>query len=369
MFAQILFIVCISIALVYLIIQLSGLISLFFTRQRTVLPEELPFISILVAARNEEQNLASCIESLLALDFPAENIEILIGNDRSEDNTGAIAERFAKQHSRLQVFHLDGTEFTQTKGKARVLAFLASKAKGTYLFITDADIEVNPEWVSELLSFFEKDTALVSGITKVQPFGLTGSLQSLDWMYFMSLINGFSQMGLNLTAVGNNMAVTQEAYRATGGYEKMSFSITEDYKLFKEVRKLGYQTKNLLTPGSVVYSKPIDGFVNWLHQRKRWLKGAMELPFLWQLTLSFIALFYFVFPILVVLNFKVAIVIWLIKFALLLLHLKHLENLIGQKTGNLFQILFYEIYQLFAMPLMALFFLYPGKIKWKGRTF
>ena len=354
----------------FLIIQIVGLYSLLVNPKPKEKPKSFfPKVSVLVAARNEENNLSECLQSLSLLNYPNDKLEILIGNDRSEDTTGKIADSFSEKYSHFKTFHLDGTEFTQTKGKARVLAFLANQAQGEYLFITDADIEINPEWINELLANFDENTALVSGLTMVKKNNLFASLQSIDWLYFMSLINGLSNINMGVTAVGNNMAVKTKAYKETGGYENMPFSITEDYKLYKTLREIGYKTRNLLTPNAVLLSKSIPTFVEWLHQRKRWLKGGLELPLFWKSILSVVALFYFAMAFIFFTHPQLWLFVWFAKFSLQSLQLLWVSQLLKQKAPSIMSILVYDLYLYIGMPLMALFFLYPGKVVWKGRKF
>lgn len=371
MFISIIGGVAIALISIFIVIQVVGIASLLLAGSKTPqkAQEELPKVSVLVAARNEESNLRDCLNSLRKINYPEDKIEFVIGNDRSEDTTGEIAEEFAKRDNRFKIFHLDGSEHPQTKGKARVLAFLANQAQGEYLFITDADISINPEWINELLLHFEEKTTLVSGLTMVESNGLFSGMQSMDWLYFMSLINGFSYLNMGVTAVGNNMAVKADAYKETGGYEKMPFSITEDYKLYKTLRSLGYKTKNLLTPDSVVMSKPIPGLVEWLYQRKRWLKGGLELPIYWKAVLLVLALYYFAMIALFFINLKLWVTFWFVKFSLQSLQMLFVSQLLGKKPYRIFSLLFYDLYLYIGMPLMALFFLYPGKVLWKGRKF
>ncbi|MCK9481105.1 MAG: glycosyltransferase [Bacteroidia bacterium] len=362
----------IIIAIAHIVVQLVGYYALLKTpiQKEPLQPDEhLPFISLLLAVRNEEKNLPRCLSTLVKLDYPKDKLEILIGNDCSEDNTGNIAESFAKQHSHIQVFHLDGSEYEQTKGKARVLAFLANQAKGKYFFITDADIEMNPAWMKGLLAAFDEKTAIVSGITVSESGGFFQNLLSLDWLYFMSLNNSFSNIGTNVTAVGNNMAITAEAYRRSGGYENLPFSITEDYKLFKIVHALGYKIRNPINPQTVLSCDPIPTFYDWLHQRKRWMRGGMELPFIWKSLMLVLAIYYIAMIWIAFTNPPLWLAIWFAKFILQSLQLMTTSRLVGQKSPSLLNMLLYDLYLYIAIPIMAIFYLTPTKIEWKGRKY
>ena len=104
------------------------------------LPVPLPRVSILIAARDEEAALPRCLASLRALQYPAELLEILVGDDASTDGTAAVAEAAMQGFGgHFRVVPIIGN-MGQARGKANVLAHLAHAAATDYFFITDADI-------------------------------------------------------------------------------------------------------------------------------------------------------------------------------------------------------------------------------------
>ena len=88
-----------GIFLLNLVLNLRSLKSL---RSDAKVPEPAPLISILIPARDEELNIANCLESLQKQDYP--NFEILVLDDNSSDDTAAIVERFATKDDRIQLF-------------------------------------------------------------------------------------------------------------------------------------------------------------------------------------------------------------------------------------------------------------------------
>ena len=189
------------------------------------LPVPLPRVSILVAARNEEAALPRCLAALRALRYPPENVEILVGDDASTDRTRAVAEAamqgYAGRFAVLAITEPVG----EARGKANVLAQLAQAATSDYFFITDADIAVPPTWLRGLLAAAAPGVGTVTGIALVEGPGLLDRLQGLDWLFSLGLAQVATEAGHAVTAMGNNMLVTRAAYRATGGYEALPFSI------------------------------------------------------------------------------------------------------------------------------------------------
>lgn len=246
-----------------------------------------PNISILVAARNEASNILDCLRALEALSYPKENLQILIGDDASEDQTATLVEAFIDGKNQFELVRMADHDQQDPllgpilKGKTRVLAHLAERATGEFLFFTDADIEVPPHWVENMLPYFQRNTAVVTGITGMKQEAshwVFGGFQSLEWLYYLSVMRAFSLFEVPITAMGNNMAITRNAYLDVGGYEAIGFSVTEDYALFRAILNKNYRFAQLFDQRVLAISKPVPTFAQLLTQRKRWMHGAMSLP-------------------------------------------------------------------------------------------
>jgi cellulose synthase/poly-beta-1,6-N-acetylglucosamine synthase-like glycosyltransferase len=358
-----------------LLMQALGLFALYQVPEpqtKAAPASPLPTVSLLVAARNEEETITRCIMGLVELDYPLDKLEILIANDHSDDNTGPILDRLSQQFPQITVFHLTPDILPHLKGKARVLAFLGNIARHDFLFITDADTLVSPQWINTLLSHFDANVGLVSGFTLVESPRHNASLtyfQSLDWQYFLGVINALSYLNTPMTAVGNNMAVKRQAYRDTGGYETIPFSITEDFALFDAIRKQGYTTKNIISPGATTRSLPIHTVGELLHQRKRWLTGAQDLGLAWKVAIVIFGSYFVAFIPLLLLHPPVAVGIWLAHFGFQSLSLIRINVLTQERNTTLWNLLLYELYLHVLMPIFGLFYLIPVKVKWKGRPY
>jgi 1,2-diacylglycerol 3-beta-glucosyltransferase len=328
----------------------------------------LPEVSILVPARNEEQNIIACLQSLLNLDYPKEKLHIYIGNDQSTDQTAELVAAFALEHPHFKLVNI-----TQTLGTARakgnVLANLLSLVQTEIIFVTDADICVNPQWVKRLLPRLTKDGfAMVSGTTLVDGEKMFHKWQGLEWYFGTGYIAAFEQLGIPTTAVGNNMAFTKAAYMATGGYENMPFSVTEDFQLYDSMRRQGFKTYNESHAQSVNLSKAQPTILGMLHQRKRWLMGARALPWYWMMIFGLQGLFYPAIFVLLFIHLKLAIKIWLIKVVLYQLFLWMMQRRLGQRLDLLAQLSF-ECYSVWSTLSMMLFYVGAGKMVWKDRSY
>lgn len=361
----------IAICFAYLLIQLLYLLILSKLRKQSFIPlNEYPSVSVLVAARNEAGNIIDCLAALSRLDYPAGKLEVLIGNDQSTDYTRMLVENFIRDKAHFRLINLDGKEFPQTKGKARVLATLAQAAKGEYFLITDADIEVPELWAKGMVSAMITNQADMSGgTTNISAQSAFGKFQQVDWMYFMGIIHTFSSVGKPLTVVGNNMGVSRKAYESTGGYETIPFSITEDYALFDAVRKNGFKVTQKLNIETMVYSKPLDSIKAVLKQRKRWLTGGWDLPLYYHIMIFIFGAWYFALSVLFVFNWKLALLLLIVKDSLQLIQLLQIYKHLQIRVEHPVAVLFYELYLFLMIPLTAGFFLLPTRNTWKGRKY
>lgn len=344
-----------------------ALITLYLFDSAVQEPETWPHISIWVAARNEEASILNCLKSLDKLDFPKDKIEIILGDDGSEDRTAVIVKDFIADKSQFRYLFIDG-KLGKADKKANVLAHLAHASKGEYYLICDADIQVKPTWAKELAKNFVGNTGVVSATTLIADTDWFAQMQRVDWLYLMGLLKSASNLGIPCTAVGNNMAVSKEAYWATGGYENIDFSITEDFKLFRAIIEKGYGWKHLNNAASTSFSAPVPDFKTLLAQRKRWLIGGRELPVYWKLLLGLHASFD---PLILVLLFfqpLLALLLFVGRIFLQAFFILRLFDRIGEKP-KILAILLYPGFSALLSFCTMIYYLLPQGKEWKARKY
>lgn len=326
-------------------------------------------VSILIAARNEADNIISCLQSVAALEYPSEYLQVLIGDDASEDTTAALTDEFIrdKPHfERIEIRPADSS--TLLKGKTNVLAQLAHRANGEFLFFTDADIEVPTGWIENMLPHFKSNVGIVTGITAIKDGGFLGLMQALEWLFYLSFMRLFSLFGVPVTAMGNNMAVSRQAYDAVGGYEKIGFSVTEDYALFRAILAKGFQFVQLFDRRVLTFSKPISTYTQLLIQRKRWMYGAISLPWGQRIGVYVNALFLPAMLILGVLLPNVAL--WMLFFYVLWVCTWLVSILNWLQQPQLFiGVPFFWLYHVFTNFAMLINFYVRKNTVWKGRVY
>jgi len=354
----------------------SVLFSIGTSKKFPKIPEsELPTVTVIVAARDEEKNILRCLNSLNNLNYPDNKLEIIIVDDQSTDKTGKLIDEFisspktpARRAGRFKKI-ITKKEIGRLKGKTNALANGLEAAKNEIIFTTDADCEVSPDWVKTMASYYTKDVGMVNGITTQNAFNGFSGMQSLDFIYLLIAASATINLEKPISCIGNNMSYRKKTYYETGGYENLPFSVTEDFNLLMAIYKLKkYKIVYPVDKGSLVTSLPCPDLKSLAHQKKRWGVGGLGVPFRGFFIMANGFLSYL--GILLVPFFYSPLCLYLIALKLLLdfLVLYPVLKLLGI-SKNLkyffhFQI-YYTIYVL-ALPFMVLF---SRKVIWKERTY
>jgi cellulose synthase/poly-beta-1,6-N-acetylglucosamine synthase-like glycosyltransferase len=326
-------------------------------------------VSILLAVRNEEDNILRCLNALIAQDFPTTQMEVLIGNDYSEDRSRQLIADFIKDKPHFKLIDIQGNIGT-AKGKGNVIAQLAQEAQGDYLLITDADVCVPPTWVRGMVGGFEQseNIGIVTGFTIVAQEHLIAKLDCMDWINNVGLMNVASMLKLPTNSMGNNMAVSRLAYLEMGGIEVQPFMICEDLVMFKAIIKRQWGFVHLHSPDILGVTKPQANFYELLQQRQRWLDGALKIPIYLLIPLLINGLFLFVLLPLLFWNVWIGMTVWATRFLFHTLTICYFAFKI-QKIGILKFLALYELFITFFNPFVCLFYLFSQQMKWKGRGF
>ncbi|MCU0438405.1 MAG: glycosyltransferase [Raineya sp.] len=338
---------------------------LFQKKNQSVALDNLPTISILVAVRNEEKNILACLESLNNLNYPHHKLQILIGNDLSTDKTVEIVENFICDKPKFQLIHIS-ENIGNAVGKANVLAQLAHQATGEWLFFTDADICQQPNWLLNMLEI-GRDKDLITGFTWIKD----NALQAIEWSFTLGVAKIFSDFNLYTTAMGNNMAIKKEMYLKTGGYEKLSPSIVEDFSLLQAVIKQKGSFINIVEQDVKAYSMPTDTFLGLLHQRKRWMKGAIKAP--WYAKMYILIRLMFILSLLCAFftnpeQWQTILGIWITKMVFQSILILSFINKIKEKIIWMY-IIVYELYTNLLILVLIIYYLLPFQVFWKGRKY
>ena len=236
------------------------------------------FISVIIPARNEEKNIEKAILSVANCDYDKSKYEIIIVNDRSTDRTQEIVEQLIKQIPNLKLLNLtEELKDTNLKGKAGALQAGIDFSKGELILLTDADCQVNPNWIEFYARIFSKEEiGLVLSYSTIDGPRIFDKIQGIEWLYLHTM--ALAGIGLNypLGGYGNNMGFRRKAFESVGGYKKIKFSVTEDFALIKAIFNARWKLHHIMSKNTEVSTYPEPTFLSYLEQHRRWALGGME---------------------------------------------------------------------------------------------
>ncbi|MBI1747264.1 MAG: glycosyltransferase [Acidobacteria bacterium] len=206
---------------------------------RSPMLKDAPLLSVIIPARNEEENIGICLRAVLSQEY--RNLEVIVINDNSTDRTAEIIQTFATDDRRLQM--INGEPLPPGwSGRVYACAQGADRAQGSYYLILDADTELSPGGLARALSYaLEHDTDLVAAIPKTDLGNLWESLiQPL--MGHLFLIQ-FKAKALNdpgdatAMAWGGFLLFRRQAYEQIGGHLAMKGAVVDGPQLAVKIKQ------------------------------------------------------------------------------------------------------------------------------------
>jgi len=201
---------------------------------------EMPFISLLIPARNEEKNISNCLDSLLRQDYP--NYEIIVIDDNSEDKTYEIVEEYVRKYPNIKLIKCPEKP-EGWLGKSFALHTGVREARGNYLGFIDADVLLSPQALSKAIYYMIEN--------KCAALSFLPTLKNLTfWEKVIQPVMGFmiifthpikkvNEKGSNkIMANGQFMLFETSAYYKCGGHEAIKSEVVEDVELTKRVKFL-----------------------------------------------------------------------------------------------------------------------------------
>lgn len=337
----------------------------------------LPGVTVVIPVRNEEKNIEALVDSLEALQYPNDKLEIILVNDASEDRTSELIQVNTSGKSNFRWFTLDEPLNFQGSYKKRALTAAIESAGFPIIVTTDADCQFHPEWLISLIGAMQSNNLVMAcGPVAYHQHGcfspiLDIELASLVAVGAVSLNRGFPNM-----CNGANLAFSKEAFKQVDGYRGYEQIVSGDdefllYKMFCQYpRRVGFVKHS----HSIVRTSPPDSWKEFVNQRKRW-SGK------WKAHKSkatrALALFVFVFHLVFIATLAMTLIGWYswkifiaqltIKIFLEYIFVKPVLNFQGKKTALqwfFFMQLLYSFYTVFIGVAVS----FTG-FNWKNRKY
>lgn len=231
-----------------------------------------PYVSVMIAAKNEEAVIGSLIETLLHLDYPQDRYDLWVVDDNSCDRTGEILDRLAQRHNQLTVIHR-GSE--ATGGKSGALNLVWPRTRGEILAVFDADAQVSPDLLNRVTPLFTAERmgalqlrkAIANASTNFWTRGQQAEM-ALDSYYQEQrvAIGGIGELR------GNGQFVRRSAIADCGGWNEET--ITDDLDLTLQLHLAQWDIGFLTCPA--VEEEGVTRPLALWHQRNRWAEGGYQ---------------------------------------------------------------------------------------------
>lgn len=209
--------------------------------------EEYPKVSIMVPARNEENNIERCINSLIRQDYP--NFEIILLDDNSTDNTLDIIKKYAQQNDKIK--YINGKPLPEGwLGKNWACKQLSERATGDYFIFTDADNWHKEDAINNTIAKMQKlKITLLSAFPQqiTHSFSEKLIIPMIDMIVYSGLILWMTYIfksPIFAAANGQWIAFKADDYKQIGGHEAVKDHIVEDVAFSRLVKTKG---KKMLT--------------------------------------------------------------------------------------------------------------------------
>jgi 1,2-diacylglycerol 3-beta-glucosyltransferase len=256
--------------------QIAAILYAIRAPRDFIAPESKPFVSVVVAARDEESNLGSCLDSVLRQTYPKDMFEVIVINDHSTDGTKRICQGFAERYQNFSF--VNAREDAELRGKTNALDQGIEQARGEVILVTDADCTVPATWVEWTARRYDNSVGIVGGMTLQRASNWFEGMQSLDWAFLLGLAAATMSLRIPLSTIGNNLSFRKAAYNDVGGYRKIPFSVTEDFMLFQAiVQKNKWDYICPIDPRVLVVSQPCSTWLELFRQKHRWGRGGVDM--------------------------------------------------------------------------------------------
>jgi cellulose synthase/poly-beta-1,6-N-acetylglucosamine synthase-like glycosyltransferase len=247
-----------------------------------------PMVSVIVAARNEEAQVGSCLRSILEQTYPSESYEIILVDDHSLDRTADIARSIAADSSpHLQVISAPPCPAGAGPKKNALRAGIEISA-GQILLFTDADCTAGPNWIRSHVEAYHEGVGAVTGATlpESDPHhrALTSKLERLLVSYTSASAIGW---GSAASVSGANFSYRREAYDEIGGIARPEVASGDDDLMAQEIVRRGWKMRFLHDEDALIRERRrVDGRRH-LQAAARHQSTVVFYPLMWKLAYAF----------------------------------------------------------------------------------
>jgi cellulose synthase/poly-beta-1,6-N-acetylglucosamine synthase-like glycosyltransferase len=234
-------------------------------------------ISVIIPARNEEENIAACLDSVCNQSYPRELFEVLVVDDHSTDNTAAIVKLYERKNVKL-ISLKDFVQDALNSYKKKAIEIAIAQSTGELIVCTDADCLVTENWLQTIAAFYEQyqpqfiaAPVAINCSNKFIEF-----FQGLDFMTLQGITGASVYKKIHSMCNGANLAYTKKAFKAVGGFAGIDTIASGDDMLLmhKIYKQWPDKVMFLKSKEAIVQTQPVNSISEFFNQRIRWASKA-----------------------------------------------------------------------------------------------
>jgi cellulose synthase/poly-beta-1,6-N-acetylglucosamine synthase-like glycosyltransferase len=253
---------------IYVLLRIYG----GLVKNNPFLSESVPdlFVSVIVACRNEEKDLAALLNDISRQDYNPDNFELIIIDDNSSDKTFLIASAF-KGIRNLKVLKNSGN------GKKQAIRTGVAASSGNLIIATDADCRTGTSWIKTIASFYSenKPEMIICPVKLESGKSFFHSFRELEYLSLQGVTAGTANTGNPVMCNGANLAFSKEAYNRHSGNLHDEIPSGDDVFLLHSIKRVpGNKIMWLESQEAIVTTKSPDTIVSFITQRVRWISKA-----------------------------------------------------------------------------------------------
>lgn len=238
-------------------------------KQRTTDYESRTRVSIILPARNEEENILDCLSALYKQTYPLDDFEIIVVDDHSTDRTAELVEKLE-----IENLKLIRSNDNSAGGKKSAITEGIKNSSGDLIITTDADCRMGNEWLASIVSFYqnEKPKMIVAPVMLNEEKKFLDNMQSLEMLALTGCGAGAIFFGKPILCSGANLAYEKNVFCEVNGFDGNEKNLSGDdvFLMLKINRKFLSQIKFLKSKEATVFTKPGKNLSSFFQQRKRW---------------------------------------------------------------------------------------------------
>jgi len=238
--------------------------------------KEVLKVTVIIPYRNEKDNILKCLKSVELQDYPKNLYEVIFVNDLSDDISPQILEKAYKSEN-IKLLSVPES-YHNRAFKKRAIKYGLEKCTGDIIITTDADCEHPTEWISTMISCFDKETAFVSGpVVFTEEETLFNDVQRLEFASLVIVGAGLIGSGKPTICNAANLAYRKSVFDEVKGYEdNMNLSSGDDELLMQKIAKnTNYKIKFCADKNALIQTKPNSNIKEFYNQRKRWASKGL----------------------------------------------------------------------------------------------